>query len=232
VADFLSALIHELRTPLTALRGSLGLMAGALPDDAEEARSFADIASRNSARLAALLDDVAAFARLELPETRAEPAALDLGMLLEQAAERVQAVAEGRSVTIEVQLPALDAYADEALLRDGVARMLFYAVRVTPRDGRVTLSAEPVGDRVVVRVTDEGRPLRDEDLPRFFEPFSPVARRGVDSADRAMLDLAIAKGIAERHGGAIEYRQLTAGGVVRLTLGAGSVRQPRAADEP
>lgn len=219
MADFLSALVHELRTPLTALRGALGLLTSEAEEGGAGVGDFSAIAIRNAARLANLLDDLAVYARLRNPESRVTPRPLDLATLLEQATERVQAVAEERGVTLWAHLPAFDAVADEPLLRDAVARMLFYAVRVTPRDGTVTVSAERVAGHVVVRVADQGRAVAEDDQPSMFEPFSQVARRGVDSADRAALDLAIAKLVAERHDGAIEYRQITGGGVVRLTLG-------------
>ena len=101
---------------------------------------------------------------------------------------------------------ALPRMAAEAVKKSGV------------KDGLVRVSAETAGGRVVIRVTDEGKPVRDDDLGSLFDPFSPVARRGSDSTGRAGLDLAIAKLVAECHDGALEYRQLTGGGAIRLTL--------------
>lgn len=219
MADFLSALVHELRTPLTALRGAMGLLSAEAADGNDTTREFAHIAERNALKLATLLDDVAAYARLRNPESRVTPRRIDLQAVFEQAAEKVQPAAAERGVTVLAHVPPFDAVADEAMLRDAVARMLHYAVRVTPREGTVAVSAEIVSGRVVVRVIDQGRPLSEDDQPAIFEPFSPVARRGVDSADRAALDLAIARLVAECHDGFIEYRQITGGGVVRLTLG-------------
>jgi signal transduction histidine kinase len=218
VADFLSLLVHELRTPLTSPRGALGLLSGAAGEASEEVREFSALADRNATRLAVLLDDVAAYAWLRQADVRIKSAAVDLTSLLEQAAERAQPLAESRGVTIEVQRPSMDVHGDDGLLRDAVSRMLVYAVRVTPHDGLVRVSAETAGTRTVVRVADQGTPVRDTDLDLLFDPFSPVARRTVDSADRAGLDLAIARLVAEHHGGTLEYRQLTGGGVIRLTV--------------
>ena len=226
-AEFLSLLVHELRTPLTSLRGALVLLSSAAADASEDVRNFSTIADRGATRLAGLLDDAAVYARLQQPEIRLSTTAVDLTSLLEHAAVYAQSVAETRGVTIQVQRPSVDAHADDGLLRDAVSRILFYAVRVTPREGLVRVSAERVAGRIVIWVADQGKPVRDADVGRLFDPFSPVARRGVDSADRAGLDLAIAKLVAEHHGGTLEYRQLTVGGVVRLTLGD-SGRKPGA----
>ena len=220
MADFLSSLVHELRTPLTALRGSLGLLTSETDTASAEVRNFSAIALRNASKLTNLLDDLASYAKLRHPECPVTPVPVDLSPLFEDAAEKVQPVAEDRHVTVEVQLASFGVRADEAMLREAVTRMLFYAVRVTPRDGMVKISAETVGDKVVVRVADQGKPVNEDDFTGVFEPFSATARRGVDSADRAGLDLAIAKLVAERHDGTVEYRQITGGGVVRLTLGA------------
>jgi len=220
VADFLSALVHEARTPLTALHGALSLMAAEDAPDPGTVREFGSIALRNAKKLVHLLDDLAVYARLRNPEfaTHTVPVA-DLSHVFEDAAGRVQPVAETRGVTVSVQLVPFGVVADESQLKDAVARLIFYAVRVTPLDGLVTVSAEIAAGRVVVRVADQGRPLTEDLRREVFEPFSPTARRGVDSADRAGLDLAIAKLVAERHDGTIEYLQTATGGVVRLTLG-------------
>jgi signal transduction histidine kinase len=206
--DFLSSLVHELRTPLTALQGSLGLLSGSLADGSEEARVFGDIALRNVARLSHLLDDVAAFVRLERPDVSVTRVSVDVPSIFERAGERVRAVAASRGVTVEMQHASCDATVDEGLLLDAVTRLLFYAVRVTPRSGQVCVSAEQADGGIAIRVTDRGRHVPDSDVARIFEPFSPAARRGVDSADRAGLDLAIAKLVAERHGGSIDYQQV------------------------
>jgi signal transduction histidine kinase len=219
LADFLSLLVHELRTPLTSLCGSLGLLSGEISGASEDVRDFAAIASRSATRLVSLLDDVAAYARLRRADVRVAPAAVDLTLILEHAAQRVQPLAERRGVTIEVQQPSVGADGDDGLLRDAVSRILFYAVRATPREGRVRVSADAAGGQIVIRVTDEGKPVRDADLESLFDPFSVVALRRSDTADRAGLDLAIAKLVAELHHGTLEYRQLTGGGAVRLTLG-------------
>jgi signal transduction histidine kinase len=219
VADFLSSLVHELRTPLTALRGSLGLLTSD-SGDADAVREFSGIALRNASKLASLLDDVAAYAKLLDPAGDVPADSVDLSEVLEDAAERVQPLAEERGVTIEAQLVAFNTVADETLLREAVTRMMGYAVRVTPRDGVVKVGAEIVAGCAVVRVADQGRPVAEGEYDAVFEPFSPVARRG-DAHDRVGLDLAIARAIAERHQGNIEYRQITGGGVVRLTVGTG-----------
>jgi signal transduction histidine kinase len=219
LADFLSLLVHEMRTPLTSLRGALGLLSGAAGDASEEVRTFSALADRSAARLTDLLDDVAAYAWLRRADVRISVTAVDLTTVLEQAAERTQPLAESRGVTIQVQRPSTDAHADDGMLRDAVSRMLSYAVRVTPQEGLVQVSAETAGSRTVIRVADQGAAVREADFEVFFDPFSPVARRGVKSANRAGFDLAIAKLVAEHHGGTLEYRQITGGGVVRLTLG-------------
>ena len=218
MTDFLSSLVHELRTPLTALRGSLGLLSSE-SDDAAAVREFSGIALRNASRLANLLDDVATYARLRDPACPVMMAPVDLSLLLEHAAERVQPLAEERGVTVEAQLVPFGALADEALLRDAVIRMMGYAVRVTPRNGMVRVGAEAVAGRAVFRVTDQGHPLPEDQHDAVFEPFDTAASRG-GAAGGVGLSLAIAKAVAERHGGSIEYRQITGGGVVRLTAGS------------
>jgi signal transduction histidine kinase len=219
--DFLATLVHELRTPLTALRGSLGLLSGALPDDGGDARSFTAIAERNAAKLAGLLDDLAAYARLLQPEAAAAARSVDLALLLEQAVDRVEAVVAERGVSVAVAPPEGNLTGDAEMLCDAVTRLLRYAVRVTPRNGRVRVGAAVAAEEAVIDVADEGRPVQEEHASLVLEPFGAVARRGVDAADRPGLDLAIAKLVAERHGGSLTFRQAAEGGVFRMTIRSG-----------
>ena len=85
-SDFISVVSHELRTPLTSIRGSLGLItggvAGVLPDPA---RSLVDVATRNSDRLARLIDDILDVEKIESGQMGFRLVPQDLMALVEQA---------------------------------------------------------------------------------------------------------------------------------------------------
>jgi signal transduction histidine kinase len=142
--SFLSMLVHELRTPLTALRGSLGLLTCAVESAAPEVRSFAAIADRNADRLASMLDDVAEYWRLNDPSMLLNRGHTDIADTVQRAIEQVQALIDERGIVLDVQTTPAGATIDPALVRTAVARLLSYALRVSPTKSTLHVRIETV----------------------------------------------------------------------------------------
>jgi two-component system sensor histidine kinase CpxA len=117
---------------------------------------------------------------------------------------------------------------EEELLRSAFENVIRNAVRYSPADATVGITARRVadegqqGDRVEVVVRDHGPGVPEKDLGLIFEPFYRVdAARGHCSAGGEGLGLAIAARAVALHGGGIEARNLEAGGLsVTITLPA------------
>ncbi len=229
LASYVPILVHEIRTPLTALRGSLGLLKGAVEDATAEVRDYATMADRNAAKLAALLDDVAEYEHLTGGGVEVRPEPVDLADVIERAVEQVQPVADERGVKLEVTSAVGELNADARLLRDVVVRLLTYAVRVSPNASTVCVSCQQKPSdtceqdavrsvQTVLDVTDCGRQVDASTAQRIFEPFSPAARRSASQQVRPGLDLAIAHAIATVHGASLTFTTTTEGGKFTLQL--------------
>jgi len=221
---FVSMLVHELRTPLTALRGSLGLLADEVKDAAPEVRSFAALAARNADRLVSMLADAADYWRLNDSATPPNCESTDVVDTVQRAIEQVQTLADERGIVLDVRATPAEASVDPALIRMAVARVLSYALRVSPKMSRVQVRIETVegqpGAGVVVSVSDGGKVVAADCIARMFEPFSAVARRGVEPTMPTGLGLAIALEIAELHGGSLVFTSTEQGGLFSLRLPA------------
>ncbi|MCM2347838.1 ATP-binding protein [Acidovorax soli] len=73
-------------------------------------------------------------------------------------------------------------------------------------DAPITIHIECQGDRLAIAVQDQGAPLSDAERARLFEPFYTTRPDGLG------LGLAICRGIAETHGGALQARPAGAAG--------------------
>jgi signal transduction histidine kinase len=219
---FVATASHELRTPLATLQATLELMQEDLraPADGETRRrrleTRADSALEQTHRLVGLATDLLDLNRVdgEAP-LGAEPIELfeAAAMLHRDAAERL--AADGRALEIAGDAPQ-HALADPA----AVLRILLVLLDNARAygTGTVRIAIRRDGERVIVRVTDEGRGLSVGDREHVFERFE----RG--DAGRAHpgfgLGLAIARGLAERMRGGLEAPLVARGGCFELWLPA------------
>jgi signal transduction histidine kinase len=208
--ELLANVSHELRSPLARLRVALEL----LPRDAGNTRMLDDIGG-DIVELDRLIEDVLTMSRLEatgLP-ARIDRVALRpmLAALVERAA-RDPAVA-GRAVIVESG-PEIEIVADGGLLK----RALWNLVENAAKYGAppITLAAARAGDRVRLSVTDEGGGIARADRERVFAPFYRGDKAHTPGTGGFGLGLALARRVAEVHGGTIRAEAARAdGGVER-----------------
>ena len=168
--EFLLSISHELRTPLTAIRGyGEALSDGLIP--AGDLRSVGDTLVAESGRLTAFTTDLLALARLESDEFPLDIGDVDLRDVLNAAATGWAATAAGVGVRLRVETPDTPVIArlDAARLRQVVDGLLENALRVSPADSQVRMTAfvDATGPEIVIR--DEGPGLTPEDAAHAFE---------------------------------------------------------------
>jgi signal transduction histidine kinase len=188
---------HELRTPLTVIQGNLeALLDGVYPADPEHLRLLLD----ETRVLERLVDDLRTLTLAEAGSLVLHREPTDLGALLNEVAAgyRSQADQAGIALTVKAadNLPTLDI--DPARIREVVSNLLTNALRHTPRDGKVEVSAALAGDQVEVTVHDTGSGIPPDQLNRVFDRFY----RSPDSPGSG-LGLPIAKSLVEAHGGTV-----------------------------
>ena len=200
---------HELRTPLTSVVGYARMLEEWGLEDPETAREGVTAIRRESERIKSLAEDLLALARGD----EGAPLELrlhDLGVVAEGAAKTARAAAGGK-VGVEYVPPAgrVEAVFDRNRVAQAAAILLDNAAKYTPQGGRVAATVREEDGRVELEVTDTGVGIPEEQLPLVFERFyrADEARAGQGlSAGGAGLGLAIARQIAEAHGGSVEAK--------------------------
>jgi signal transduction histidine kinase len=188
---------HELRTPLTVIQGNLeAIIDGVYPADAQHLEPIL----AETRILERLIDDLRTLTLAEAGSLVLHREPTDLRALLNDLAAgyRTQAEQAGISLTVTTaeDLPVLEV--DPARIREVISNLLTNALRHTPRDGRVELSAALAGDQVEVIVHDTGSGIPTDQLDRIFDRFY----RSPDSPGSG-LGLPIAKSLVDAHGGTI-----------------------------
>ena len=219
--ELLANVSHELRTPLARIRVALELAA---EGDAERARRYLGEIGQDLAELDGLVADVLAAARLDAGGAaglRLEAAPLDLAALARDAADRFRASHEGRSLELDVGERPVAVRGDAGLLRRLVANLLDNAAKYSEPPSSVMLALRAEAAGVTLEVRDRGIGIPPEDLPRLFTPFFRTDRSRARGTGGTGLGLALAKRIAEAHGGAISAVSTPDDGTVfRVTLPA------------
>jgi len=190
---------HELRTPLTS---TIGFLRTLERDDVEldpgERKRFIRIARQEAQRLSLLVDDLLDLARLDRGELRMQREPVQLSSLIGRAAASIE-VPTGR----ELRTPLTDdvlADVDPHRMLQVLSNLIMNAFH--HGGGAVTVTAEHDERSLRVAVSDEGPGVPPSHVEHLFVPFARWSER----SDSSGLGLAIAKRIAEAHGGTLVYR--------------------------
>ena len=208
--ELLANVSHELRTPLARIKVALELIDA--PGDGVR-RRLSGIGEEVD-ELDRLVADVLTASRLDLAALPLRKVRTNLAALVEKA--RLRASALDPTLPIEVRVEAtLAVDADEPLLSRALDNLLDNARKYA--DGSaVVVTATREGEEAIISVRDHGPGIPENDLPRVFEPFF----RGEGAPGLAAgfgLGLALARRVAEAHGGAARAENAEGGGA-RLEL--------------
>jgi two-component system OmpR family sensor kinase len=210
---FMADASHELRTPVSIVRGEAEVALSREGRAAEDLRESLAIVHDEGRRLTRIVEDLFMLARADAGQ---RPLKLCDFYLDETAAECVRAVrslAGQRGLALEYEAAReLPFRGDEELVRRMLLNLLDNAIKYTPAGGRVLVKSEARGGEYVLSVTDTGGGIPREMQPHVFERFYRVdkarSRAGGDdgavAGSGAGLGLAIARLVAEAHGGRLE----------------------------
>jgi PAS domain S-box-containing protein len=201
--EVISMVSHELRTPLHHIKGfATTLLQTDVEWDAPTQRDFLESISRETDRLANLVEKILHLSRLESAALPMEKDWHQVSDLMKGALHWRHNLTGPVHLRVPPDLPTLfvDGREIEVVLINLIENAVKYSSPGTP----ITLGVERQGDQVVFSVADEGMGVPEEHLERIFEPFYRVDGVEPRLAGTGLgLGLAIAKRIVEAHGGRI-----------------------------
>lgn len=214
---FIAALAHDLRTPLTSVRGYLEGLRDGVARTPEKVGKYVSVALEKTESLERLIESLFAFARTEYLEQSPQRERLDLGGLLQTAAEALLPRARARQIRLQVDGPSdpCTLPGDRLMLTRVVDNLLDNAIRHTPADGSITVGWRCTPDQALVWVHDSGPGIPGDDLPHIFDPLYRGDKARSTRTGGAGLGLAIARRLVEAHGGTIS---VTNEGGARFTI--------------
>lgn len=202
---FAADVTHELKNPLASLRSAVESM-GRVTDPALRDQLLAVIGD-DVRRLDRLITDIADASRLDAELSRARFETIDLGPMIEGLVAEREARGENHGVRLAFARPHAGTavvLGDGSRLTRVVANLVDNAISFSPPGGLVQIAATRDGDRVLVRVDDEGPGVPPAAREAIFNRFHSIRPEGEAFGRHSGLGLAIAKAIVEAHNGTIE----------------------------
>ncbi len=201
--EFLALLAHELRNPLAPIRSAVQLMR--LTNDPETIRLSTGIIERQVDQMVRLVDDLLDVSRISRGKIELRKERVDLGSVMEQAVEDTQPMVASMGHTLSVSMPTVPIvlFADRSRLIQVLGNLLNNACKFTDRGGRITLSANVVGDEAVITVRDNGIGITPEQSTQVFDMFVQADTSIERSVSGLGIGLALVKNLVEMHEGTV-----------------------------
>ncbi|MFL1431733.1 MULTISPECIES: sensor histidine kinase [unclassified Nocardiopsis] len=221
---------HELRTPLSNLRGWLEAVQDGVVEPEPDRMGML---LGETLLLQAVIDDLQDLALADAGRLRLSPEPLEVGPLVEQVVAGHGLRAEEAGVRLVAETRDVTLVADRTRLLQVLGNLVGNALRHTPEGGTVTVRAHRAGSEAVLRVTDTGVGIAEEDLPHVFDRFWRADKSRNRRTGGSGLGLAIVRGLVELHGGTVAVGSRVGEGTaftLRLPLAGPPERGPAGDD--
>lgn len=216
---------HDLRTPLTRLRGTAEMALAAAPDVDRYREALADCVEESD-RVLLMLNTLMDISEAEsgAMQLRREP--IPLGAIASRAVDLYRDVAETKGVAltmIDTETDALVVSGDRTRLEQVGANLIDNALKYTAPGGRVDIQTGHEGNLAFLRVSDTGRGIPTDELPRIWDR---LFRGDTSRSERGLgLGLSLVKAIVEAHGGTVHVTsEVGKGSTFTVVLPVASVR--------
>lgn len=195
----LSSISHDLRTPLAAIIASASSLHEFGADfPLEVRRDLAATIQEEAERLNLYVGNLLSMTKLESGALHVQQIAFSLAEVVARVTRRQEGL--NRRAVDQHADPGLEVMGDPILLEQALSNILENAMRYSPADAAVAVSARLEGGRAVIEIADDGPGVPEADQERIFEKFyrAPNATRSGTG-----LGLSIARGLLEGMGGSL-----------------------------
>jgi len=205
-SEFISAVSHELRTPLTSIKGYASLlMTGKLGDIPKQVKERLEKINTHSDNLVKFVNDLLDIARIESGRVELNVQKCGLSSLIENTHDLLTPQMKEKNIhwasQMDKDLPEI--YGDKNQLERVFINLIVNAIKFTPSGGTIEVAARKVKDELIVKITDTGIGMKEEDLPRIFNEFYRAENAINQNIKGTGLGLTLAKKIIEAHQGKI-----------------------------
>jgi PAS domain S-box-containing protein len=200
-----SVLSHDLRNPVASLVSTseiLKKLSG--QPESPEVKQFAEIIHRTSLKLLEQLSDLVEWAKSLNLKSTFNPKRMRLCLELNHALKLIMPMADNKNIRLENKLPEhLFVFADRYMLRSIFQNLITNAIKFTPREGHIIVTAQENINEIELNIIDTGIGMPEEVSEKLFGPFQQTDSSEIKPETVTGLGLILVKDFIMRHGGQV-----------------------------
>jgi PAS domain S-box-containing protein len=203
--EFMAMISHDLRTPLMTIGNYFEMLeSGMFGELTDKGQHLLKVAERNSNRMLTLVSDLLDLEKSESGQLKLNRSTLDISELTEQAVNSLSSLAARQEVQLTMSPSELTVFADPHRVSQVLVNLISNAIKFSPKNSNIHISAERQGTMALVHVSDQGRGVPEHLKEAIFDRFQQVEIADTVDKGGSGLGLAICKTIVELHGGTIK----------------------------
>ena len=207
-STLLDGLAHEFKTPLTSIKAAATALLASKVSDAGQRNELLTIVDQEAERLSRLVTEATHLARIEAGKIQLNRRPHSVDSLVERVLEQMESRRDGRAMQVSIA-PDLPSIAmDFELMQLALRQLLDNAVKYSPRQSPIRITARLTGEHLAIGVHNAGLPLSEAEQLRIFDKFYRGANVRHQVAGTGM-GLPIARQILRAHGGDIRLDSST-----------------------
>ncbi len=217
--DFINNFSHEFKTPIASINGFAQLLLDT-EVSGEEQKEYLRIISEESLRLTKLAEQTMMLSQLDSQQNIPDKKIYLLDEQLRQTAILLSPAWAEKQIDLSIDAPSMPYYGNQTFLSHLWINLLNNAIKFTPENGKISISAHRERTDFLVSIQDTGCGMTEEQLPHIFQRYYQGSRS--HSSSGLGLGLSIAYRIVELCGGSIEVESKPGSGSrFTVTLPAG-----------
>ncbi len=205
-SEFLATMSHELRTPLTAIIGFSDLMLGGITGGLDEQNTrFLKNISNSGKHLLALINNILDLSKIEAGKMDLEVENFSVHEVFADTRTVTTPLSLKKNISVDFDVEQdLFISADRVRFKQILYNLVSNAIKFTPNEGSVKVSALRCEDRVRVKVEDTGIGIAKEDMEELFRPFKQIDSATNRHYEGTGLGLVLVRKFVEMHGGLLQ----------------------------
>lgn len=202
---FFSIIAHDLKNPFHTVMGYSYLLSNDYDNfTPEERRKFAFDIHQSTNNIFRLLQNLLDWSGSQTGRIKFSPLEVEFKRVLENSLGVMQALAEQKNITLKTNYAEdLKIFADPLMIETVLRNLINNAIKFTPENGLISISAQQTDGQVSVSISDSGIGIPEEDIQNLFRIDSKVKRKGTNDEDGSGLGLILCKEFVAKNNGTI-----------------------------